>query len=255
MEALRIDGLTKNFGGLQVLRGISLAVSNGERVAVIGPNGAGKTTLLSIIAGVQRPSAGRLLMFGRDVTALPPDQRAHLGLGCSFQINRLFFGLTVLDNTMLALHGVRGASYRIAGRPQGYEATAREARQLLEAVELWGRRDEPVAALSYGEQRKLEIVLGLASRPRLLVLDEPTAGLALAEILPFLDTIKGLAAETAVIFTSHDMDVVFGLAHRLVVLSFGELIADGPAQQIRSDPKVQAIYLGAEEIWHDAHTR
>jgi branched-chain amino acid transport system ATP-binding protein len=112
-----------------------------------------------------------------------------------------------------------------------------------------------VAALSYGEQRKLEIVLGLASRPRLLVLDEPTAGLALAEILPFLDTIKGLAAETAVIFTSHDMDVVFGLAHRLVVLSFGELIADGPAQQIRSDPKVQAIYLGAEEIWHDAHTR
>jgi branched-chain amino acid transport system ATP-binding protein len=255
MEVLRIEGLTKHFGGLQVLRGVSMAVSRGERVAIIGPNGAGKTTLLSTIAGVQRPSGGRLSMFGRDVTALPADQRARLGLGCSFQINRLFFGLTVLDNAMLALHGVRPSRYWLVGRPRTYAATLHEAQRLLESVELWQRRGEPVAALAYGEQRKLEIVLGLASRPKLLVLDEPTAGLAPTEIAPFLETIKGLAADTTVLFTSHDMDVVFDLADRLVVLSFGEIIADGPPEQIRNDPKVQAIYLGAEEAWHDAHAR
>jgi branched-chain amino acid transport system ATP-binding protein len=252
MNVLQIDNLSKSFGGLQVLRGINVSVARGERVALIGPNGAGKTTLLSILAGVQRPSSGRLQMFGRDVTDLPADRRTHLGLGCSFQINRLFFGLTVLDNTMLALHGVQPARYRIAGRPRSYAATERAAHALLEPIDLWRRRAEPVAALAYGEQRKLEIVLGLASRPQLLLLDEPTAGLALAEVPAFVESIRGLAADTTVLFTSHDMDVVFGLAVRLVVLSFGEIIADGGPEQIRSDPKVQAIYLGAEEAWQHA---
>ncbi|MCU0490515.1 MAG: ABC transporter ATP-binding protein [Chloroflexaceae bacterium] len=246
MHALSIDNVSKNYGGLQVLYHLSLTIGAGERVAIIGPNGAGKTTFLSIISGVQQTSSGRIHMFGQDVTRLPADHRTHLGLGCSFQSNRLFFGLSVRENVLLALQGVRPARFRLFGGHDGDGATQAEARRLLESVDLWPKANEPVGALAYGEQRKLEIVLGLASNPRLLVLDEPTAGLALAEVPPFIAAIKNLAAHTTVLFTSHDMDVVFGLAQRLVVLSFGQIIADGPPDAIRNDPRVREIYLGAE---------
>jgi branched-chain amino acid transport system ATP-binding protein len=252
MKALEIQALSKNFGGLQVLSDVSLAITAGERVAIIGPNGAGKTTFLSIVTGAQRPSAGHIFLFGQDVTNLPAQDRTHLGLGCSFQINHLFFSLSVLDNMLLALHGLKSSRYQMARNIRAYDDVQTEAQRLLASVDLWEKRLEPVGAISYGEQRKLEIVLGLASQPKLLVLDEPTAGLSLNEIPPFIDTIKNLAASTTVLFTSHDMDVVFGLAERLVVLYYGRIIADGTPEEIENSPQVREIYLGSEQLATDA---
>ncbi len=247
--ALELQALGKRYGGLEVLKDLTFSVPRGARVAIIGPNGAGKTTLLSVITGAQRASSGRVLLFGADVTPLPPNRRLALGLGCSFQINRLFFGLSVLDNTRLALLGGRGWSDKLfrplAGGAVGTVGTVgRRAQELLESMALWDKRDEQVGLLSYGDQRKLEIVFGLAAHPKLLVLDEPTAGLALDEIEPFMALIKQLAADTTLIFTSHDMDVVFGLADRLIVLFFGEIVAQGTPEEIQADPKVREIYLG-----------
>ena len=145
---------------------------------------------------------------------------------------------------LLALHGVQASRFQLIRSLDVYHEVQGEAERLLRSVELWDKRNEPIGAIAYGEQRKLEIVLGLASNPRLLGLDEPTAGLSLAEIPPFISTIRGLAGDTTVLFTSHDMDVVFGLAERLVVLYYGEIIADGPADEVQHDPRVREIYLG-----------
>lgn len=247
-SALEIQALSKNFGGLQILQDVSLRIDTGERVAIIGPNGAGKTTFLSILTGAQRPSAGQIYLFGEEVTGLSAQERIHRGLGCSFQINHLFFSLSVLDNVLMALHGVKNSRYNVVRLSHSYDDMQSEAQRLLESVDLWAKRLEPVGGISYGEQRKLEIILGLASKPRLIVLDEPTAGLSLNEIPPFIETIKNLSQGTTVLFTSHDMDVVFGLAERLVVLYFGQIIADGPPEAIQNDAKVREIYLGVEEV-------
>lgn len=242
--ALEIQGLSKSFGGLTVLHDVSLRIEAGERVGIIGPNGAGKTTFLSIVTGAQRPTAGHICLFEQDVTNLPAQERTQMGLGCSFQINHLFVSLSVLDNVLMALHGVRPSRYNLVRPSAGYESIQDEAHGLLASVDLWDKRLDPVGALSYGEQRKLEIILGLAGKPRLIVLDEPTAGLSLNEIPPFIETIKNLAEGTTVLFTSHDMDVVFGLAERLVVLYYGQIIADDLPEVIQRDPKVREIYLG-----------
>lgn len=247
MEALRIDRLSKSFGGLEVLSDLSLSLEVGERVALIGPNGAGKTTLLTIISGAQPCNSGRISVWGQDVTHMPAYARVHLGLGCSFQINHLFLDLTVLENLLLALHGLRRSRFQMLRPITSYDEVLSRAQRLLESIEMWKKKDEPVRAISYGEQRKMEIVLGLASEPKLLLLDEPTAGLSLAEIPPFMNAIKTLAAGTTVLFTSHDMDVVFGLADRVVVLYFGQIIAQGTPEAIQADPRVKEIYLGIQE--------
>lgn len=248
MKALTLQGITKSFGGLQVLHDLTFAVEVGERVAVIGPNGAGKTTLLNVITGVHRPTAGNVLLYGRDITHLSPHRRLNQGMGCGFQLNRLFYSLTVQENVRLAILG-RLSMFSKTFHPFPMQKDVQaETRRLLESLDLWSRRNDPVGSVSYGEQRRLEILFGLASRPRLLVLDEPTAGLSLAEIDPFMETIRNLAENTAIIFTSHDMDVVFGLAQRLIVLFFGEIVAQGTADEIRADPRVREIYLGKEVV-------
>jgi branched-chain amino acid transport system ATP-binding protein len=243
-NALELIDISKNFGGLRVLSDLNFSVRAGERVAIIGPNGAGKTTLLSTISGVHRPTAGQVKLYGRDVTALPPNRRLKMGLGCGFQLNRLFYSLSVQDNVYLALLGARPWLDKTFRPVTVQRGVRNDAQHLLETMDLWARRHEPVGAISYGEQRSLEIVFGLASRPKLLVLDEPTAGLSLANIGPFMETINDLAQDTAILFTSHDMEVVFGLAQRLIVLYFGEIVAQGTPEEIQQNPRVREIYLG-----------
>lgn len=247
MEAIKIEGLSKNFGALGILKDLSLTVEAGEYVAIVGPNGAGKTTLLNVLSGALPATAGRIYLFGQDISHMPAHRRAHIGLARSFQITRVFRNLTVLQNASLALHGMRQSRYRMLRSATGYPDIMARARELLEVIDLWSKRDEPTKALSYGEQRKLEFILSLASEPKVLLLDEPSAGLAVAEIPGFINTIKDLAKGTTLIFVAHDMDVVFGLANRILVLYFGQFIADGTPEEIRVNPRVREIYLGIEE--------
>jgi len=227
--ALSITGLSKEFGGLLALDGVSLTVAPGERRAIIGPNGAGKTTLFSLISGEARPSAGRIALFGRDVTRFAPYRRAGLGLARTYQITNLFPRLTALDNCLLAVQALSPAKFHLHRALHRYPAFHQRARRVLDAVGLADKEDEAVRNLSHGEQRQLEIALALAGSPRLLLLDEPTAGLSPA---------------ITVLVIEHDMDVAFALTDRITVLHYGKVVADGLAQEVKANALVQEIYLG-----------
>lgn len=246
MEALALTGLSKNFGALQVFNEINLTVGHGEYLGLIGPNGAGKTTLLNVISGVLRSSSGRVQLCGRDITNAPIYRRAHLGLARSFQITRIFYDISVLDNVILALHGTVLSRYNMLRAATSYEDIVARARRLLELVDLWSKRNELAKNISYGEQKKVEIALALSSAPKVLLLDEPTAGLDIGEIPDFIKIVKSIGGGTTVIFSAHDMDVVFGLSHRIVVLYTGKIIADGTPGEIQCNPMVKECYLGAD---------
>lgn len=247
MEALKLDKVYKKYGGLRVLDELSLIIEQGEYVGVIGPNGAGKTTLLNVITGAVSCNSGHIFMFGRDVTNLPTYVRVHLGLGRSFQVISLLSDLSVLQNIFLALHGIKPSRYEMLRAYDAHDELLTKAHDLLQPIGLWEKKDELAKSISYGEQRKLEIVISLALESKLLLLDEPTAGLSIPEVPVFVNTIKALAAGTTVLFTSHDMDVVFALAQRVVVLYYGQIIAQGTPEEIRSNLRVKEIYLGIEE--------
>lgn len=247
MEAIKVEGLSKNFGGLRVLIDLTLAVEVGERVAVIGPNGAGKSTLLNVISGELPVSSGRIYLFGQEITNMPTHRRAHMGVARSFQIVRLALHLTVLHNALLAFHGVRPSRFHMFRPIVGYDKILAEAQKQLELIDLWEKKNTPVQNLSYGEQRKLGIALSLALEPKLLLLDEPSSGLDIAEIPAFIKTIKALTKDTTTIFAAHDMDVVFDLAERVLVLYEGQIIAQGTPKEIQADPRVREVYLGIEE--------
>jgi branched-chain amino acid transport system ATP-binding protein len=180
-EALRVEGLSKNFGGLHAVEDVSLSVEAGERRAIIGPNGAGKTTLFNLITGELPPSSGKVSLFGKEITHMPLHRRVHVGLARTFQINNLFLKLSVLDNVLLGVKARQGYGFQMFRAMGAYTDTFGRAARLLERGGLWGKRHLPVNALSYGEQRQIEIILALASEPRVLLLDEPTAGLAASE--------------------------------------------------------------------------
>ena len=247
MEVLRVEGLSKNFGGLQVLQGLSFAVEAGDKVAIIGPNGAGKTTLFNVLGGQLPATAGRVFLLGQEITHLPPQRRLHRGLSRSFQLNNLFFNLSLIDNMLLALQGAQYPHFQMFRSINARTDLLATAQNLLESMDLWEKRFTPVAALSYGEQRRVEIAFALASKSKLLLLDEPSAGLATAEATAFADTIRNLLGDTALIFCAHDMDLVFNLADRIMVLYFGQIIAQGLPQEIQANPRVKEIYLGSEE--------
>lgn len=236
------------------MRNISFEVEAGEHVAIIGPNGAGKTTLLNVVTGELPSTGGRICISGRDVTNMPTHRRAHIGLARSFQISRLFPNLTVLDNMLLAIYGLRSSRFQMFRSAVAYEEVMDKAHGLLKLADLFEKRNDLVQNISYGEQRELEIVLSLASEPKLLLLDEPTAGLAIAEITGFTKMIKTLARDTATLFTAHDMDVVFDLADRVLVIYFGQIIAQGTPREIQADPKVREVYLGIEEDGQNIRT-
>jgi branched-chain amino acid transport system ATP-binding protein len=241
---LQLRQLGKSFGGLTAVSEVTLEVLPGDRQAVIGPNGAGKTTLFNLITGVLPASSGRIVLFGRDVTGWPSHRRTALGMARTFQITSLFPKLSVLDNVLLAIAGLRRAKFVMWRTLSSYADLHDKARRLLEAAGYWERRGTEVRNLSHGEQRQIEIVLGLASEPKLLLLDEPCAGLSSGESREMAAFLKRLDPALAILLIEHDMDVVFDVVERISVLHFGQVVEQGGAAAIRASPRVQEIYLG-----------
>jgi branched-chain amino acid transport system ATP-binding protein len=241
---LELRGLSKSFGGLQAVRGVTFKIMPGDRKAIIGPNGAGKTTLFNLITGIFPPTSGQVLVFGNDVTGWASHRRTALGMARTFQITSLFPGLTVLDNVLLAIKGVRPSKFVAWRFMSSYRDVYDKADRLLEQAEFLDRRDTEVRNLSHGEQRQLEIVLGLASDPKILLLDEPAAGLSSGESHEMAQFLMRLDPNLAILLIEHDMDVVFGVTDHISVLHFGQMVETGSAEHIRKSTKVQEIYLG-----------
>jgi branched-chain amino acid transport system ATP-binding protein len=243
--ALSLSNVGKSFGGLRALEGVSLAVRAGERRALIRPNGAGKTTLFSLISGEQPVSDGSIQLFGRDVTRLAPHRRAALGLGRTYQITNLFPRLTALQNCLLAVQALSPVKLHLHRALERYPVIFERARAALDAVALGPKAGEDVRNLSHGEQRQLEIALALAGTPKVLLLDEPTAGLAPAESHLMTALLKKLDPAITLLVIEHDMDVAFEVTDRITVLHYGRVVADGMAHEVKANPLVQEIYLGA----------
>ena len=243
--ALKLERVTRDFGGLRAVDGVGLEVRPGERRALIGPNGAGKTTLFNLISGALPVSAGRISLFGRDVTRAPARRRAAQGLARTFQITNLFPDLTVLDNAVLAIQAHMPSRFSML-RPVGaFRELQAGARATLDAVGLAPVASAVVRNLSHGEQRQLEIALALAGRPRVLLLDEPTAGLSPAESRLMAGLLSRLDPAITVLMIEHDMDIALELSSHVTVLHYGCVIADGSREEVRADPQVREIYLGA----------
>jgi len=250
MEALRLESLCKSFGGVDVLTDVSLSVDEGERVVLIGPNGAGKTTTFNLINGQYSVTSGSIHLYGQNITRLPVHRRAQLGIARSFQITSVYADLTVLDNAILTTHGCRRSRYQLLRCVHGYKQEMGIAQEALESVGLWDARDELVANLAYGQQRRLEIALTLASQPKLLLLDEPSCGLTSGECASMIEVINNLPSHITTIVVAHDMDLIFGVADRIIVLYYGTLLADGSPEEIQANPRVKEIYMGVEEGTH-----
>ena len=243
-SALSTEGLTVSFGGFRALASVDLELAAGARQALIGPNGAGKTTLINLLTGVCRPTHGHVRLGGRDITRLAVDKRVRLGLARTFQINSLFASLTPLQSLLLAI-GERDGSAASWWRPLRQGSAAHdEAHVLLAGLKLAAVAERPVSGLAYGQQRLLEIALALATRPKILLLDEPAAGIAEGERGDIFDVLEALPAEVSVLFIEHDMDLVFRFARRISVLVAGELLVEGTPDAIARDPRVRAAYLG-----------
>ncbi|PYN96159.1 MAG: ABC transporter ATP-binding protein [Candidatus Rokuibacteriota bacterium] len=239
--------LSRAFGALRAVSDVDLAVEPGELRAIIGPNGAGKTTLFHLISGVLPPTAGQVLFRSADITALAAPARCRSGMSRTFQITSLFPELSVVENVRMAIQLKSGGNYRLVGGGRRLTETERQARSALGFLRLDDRAGLPAAALAHGDQRLLEIAMALAQGPDLLLLDEPTQGLSSEETAATVDVIREIARERelTILLVEHDMDVVFNLAHRVTVLQFGQVIADGSPAEVRANAEVQKAYLGA----------
>ena len=245
MNALATEGLTRDFGSFRAVADVSLALAEGARHALIGPNGAGKTTLVNLLSGALRPSAGRVLLDGAEITALPQHARVKRGLARTFQINQLFPDLTPLQAVGLAVLERQGLTGRWWRPAAAHAAEREEARALLASLRFGlAEMQAPTRRLPYGRQRLLEIALALALRPRVLLLDEPAAGVPPGEGRAVLEAVAALPRSVTVLLIEHDMDLVFRFAERITVLAQGAVLAEGPAEAIARDPAVRAVYLG-----------
>jgi branched-chain amino acid transport system ATP-binding protein len=242
--ALTLRSVTKNFGGLRAVSDVSLQVAPGERRVIIGPNGAGKTSLFHCISGVLQPSTGVIECFGEDITRLPEPQRTQKGIGRTFQISSVFADLSVLENVALAVLGIRSHKWGLWSGVSQVKDLRRKAEEQLLLVGLPGKEDVLVKSLSYGERRQLELVLALVNGPRLLLLDEPCAGLSPAERQRLFAIIQNLPRTITMLMIEHDMDVALRLADRVTVLHRGEMILEGSAQEVRMNPQVREVYFG-----------
>jgi branched-chain amino acid transport system ATP-binding protein len=239
---LELSGLGRRFGALRAVDEVSLTVEAGARHALIGPNGAGKSTLFRLVSGNLAPTSGRIVYDGRDVTRLAEHRRARLGVAQTFQHSSLFLTMTALENVVLARQRLGGRARRPIPARRG--AIDREAAELLEQMGLGGRGHVPVAVLSHGERRQLEVAVALATRPRLLLLDEPAAGMSPAETQRFADLAERLPPDISIVLIEHDLDVVFRLASVVTVLHLGQVLATGSPEDIRASAEVQEAYLG-----------
>jgi branched-chain amino acid transport system ATP-binding protein len=242
---LRLSGVGRRFGGVHALREVELEVYPGERRALLGPNGAGKTTLFNVVSGEFPPTAGRVELFGRDVTTMPTRTRAKLGLTRTFQTSRLFLGLTVEDNLYLAVLGVRGGHLRPVRLPGRDGAVRERARELAEQVGLQDRIGEVVGSLSHGEQRQLEVAMARAGDPTIMMLDEPAAGLSRGERVALTDLLLRLDPAITLILIEHDMDVALRVAERVTMMHDGRVIVEGTPAEIRANQLVHDLYLGS----------
>jgi branched-chain amino acid transport system ATP-binding protein len=236
--------LTRTFGAVAALNGITLRVLPAERRAIIGPNGAGKTTLFNVITGHLRPSTGRIEFEGQPIGGLSPDAIARRGIARSFQRTDVFPSLSVRENLRLAASARARGNYRLLASAAVLAPAAEAAAEVAAAIGLGERLEAPAGRLSYGEQRQLEIGIALATRPRLLLLDEPTAGMSPEETQRMVRLLAGLSREITLVLIEHDMDVVFSLADRITVLHYGEVLTEGPPEAVRDDPRVYEVYLG-----------
>ncbi len=243
-KAIEAKDLAKVFGGLAAVDGVSLEVGAGERRVLIGPNGAGKTTLFHCITGTLRPTRGRVSLYGQDVTRHPEHRRTALGMGRTFQITNVFPELTLVENLVLAIVGTDRRKWALHRKVEDYEAVRQQALEGLASVGLAERADQPVRLISYGERRQLEIALALNTRPKVLFLDEPCAGLSPSERQRIARMIAALPRDITLVMIEHDMDVALGLADRVTVLHQGRVILEGSPDAVRANPEVRDVYFG-----------
>ncbi len=244
MSALELQGVDKAFGGLRVTAGVSLAVEPGERRLIIGPNGAGKTTLFNLITGELRPDAGSVRLFGQDITRIPARRRAHLGLARTYQIITLFAGDTLLRNVTLSVLGLSRLRWNPVARLDRQTELLATARQMLARVGLDDLADRPVGQTAYGERRRVEIAMALAQRPKVLLLDEPFAGLSSEERRDVRQLLAAIPREVTIVMIEHDMDVALDFAERITVLHFGRVEVEGTRAEVVGHPRTKEIYLG-----------
>jgi branched-chain amino acid transport system ATP-binding protein len=244
MSALAVRGLTKSFGGLHVNTNINLAVEAGERRLIIGPNGAGKTTLFNLITGELVPDSGSVLLFDRDITRLPSRKRAHLGVARTYQIITLFARDTILRNVTLALLGLSPLRWNPLIALERQEHLTAQGRDALKRVGLDHIAYRPLAETSYGEKRRIEIAMALAQQPKVLLLDEPFAGLSIDERRDVRELLTAIPRDVTIVMIEHNMDVALDLADRITLLHFGEVIVEGTRAEVVADPRTREVYLG-----------
>ena len=247
MIAVEVNNLCKSFGGVQAVNNVSLSVEAGERRAIIGPNGAGKTTLLNLIGGLYPSDEGRILVFGHEVTHFPDYRRTAFGVARTFQLTSVFFELSVLDNVLLAIQAIKPYRFRMFRPQRVYRDLFEKAEMFLNKWDLWEKRNMLIRELSYGEQRKVELIMGLASDPKILLLDEPTSGLSAAESAYLADLIVEMGKDITLLIVEHDMDVVFSIASKITVLYYGSVLVEGTPQEISDHSKTKEVYLGFKD--------
>ena len=247
-ELLRTESLRRRFGELIAVDGVTLSFEGGILTSIIGPNGAGKTTLINLLTGSLPPDSGKILFKGEDITGIPTEKRVKKGISRSFQIMNIFPRLTVFQNVLLPVFSCLNKSMRPFSSVQDHQDAVAEAERILEDVGLWGKRDLPSGKLSHGDQRLLEMGLAVAAEPELCFLDEPSSGLNPVERVRVLELIKKMATagKTTFVVVEHDMDVVFSLSDRIIVMSLGRMLAEGEPTEIRENKEVREIYLGEE---------